>query len=237
MKKAILYLILASGMIYLTIHERGPIYKTYEDAVLAYEKLFDEDNYKLREQLSLSELIYEELTQRLKKEKNCTNHDEALGSTPSWHGFDSSSVSEQNKKTIERLRKHRSEWEFSAGLCYSKKNEYQNIRKANEHFLNAALEGQPRAQVALGLNYRLGNGFESDDKSALHWFMEAANNGDDRGLYWVGICYKEGRGVTANPDLAKQYFVRSYNATNNEEFKVLLDSLIHDSRDVPHLPN
>jgi len=228
--KKILYLTVAIGIIFLTINERGPIYRMYEDLVLSSD---DAGNDELRLELQEMEILAKTLLEKVKKENNCALHDKAVSRFSEWltklENLENSDISPQNKITNERFNKYKPELEFTAGLCYSNKSEYQNISKANEYFLNAALAGQPRAQVALGLNYRLGRGFEKDDNLALHWFTMAAESDNDRGLYWTGMHHKEGRGIAPNPDLARQYFMRSYEITKNEELKALLDSLLNDS--------
>jgi len=65
----------------------------------------------------------------------------------------------------------------------------------------AAESGDPRAQLYLGLNYRLGNGVSKDDSEGVKWFHLAAEQGDAEAHSSLGMIYKNGSdvGVIYNP--------------------------------------
>jgi hypothetical protein len=63
----------------------------------------------------------------------------------------------------------------------------RDLKEAARLFKEAAKQGYPDAQVALGELYDKGEGVAKDEAVALMWFKEAAKNGSSEGLLCEGM--------------------------------------------------
>jgi putative methionine-R-sulfoxide reductase with GAF domain len=68
----------------------------------------------------------------------------------------------------------------------------------------AAKQGDPAAENALGLRYATGEGVKLDEKEAFRWFTKAAEHGNVSAQFRLGSFYWGGRGVPQN--LNEAYF-------------------------------
>jgi TPR repeat protein len=76
----------------------------------------------------------------------------------------------------------------------------------------AAEQGEPRAQLRLGVAYATGNGAPKDGAMAVRWLEAAANSGEAKtskvAAGWLGAVYKNGMGVKANGEEALRWSKR-----------------------------
>jgi TPR repeat protein len=72
-----------------------------------------------------------------------------------------------------------------------------------------AEQGQPQAQIDLGLQYAKGIGVEKDYAAAMQWFQRAAEQGAPRALFLVGLMYERGFGVPRSYDTALDWYRRA----------------------------
>ena len=70
--------------------------------------------------------------------------------------------------------------------------------------LPLAEEGDPQAQVALGVMYSHGQGIGQDFKEAVKWLRLAAKQGNGEAQYNLGAAYGNGQGV--QQDFKKDVF-------------------------------
>lgn len=63
----------------------------------------------------------------------------------------------------------------------------------------AAGQGDPAAQVELGLRYTDGTGVPQDYARAAEWFRQAAMQGNAEGQLELGVMYVNGEGMAENP--------------------------------------
>jgi TPR repeat protein len=69
-----------------------------------------------------------------------------------------------------------------------------------------AQDGDPRAQLNLGLMYLKGQGVPQDYGQALQWYRRAADQGDARAQYNLGLMYHQGQGVPQDYSQAAQWY-------------------------------
>jgi localization factor PodJL len=70
----------------------------------------------------------------------------------------------------------------------------------------AALAGNPRAQLQIGLTYLQGHGVTEDDARAAHWLEASAMSGNAVAQYWLATLFEHGKGETANPNQAMRWY-------------------------------
>ena len=67
-----------------------------------------------------------------------------------------------------------------------------------EAILNAAEQGDAKAQHNLGNKYRHGEGVARDDTEAVKWYRKAAEQGYAEAQFYLGVAYRDGKGVPKN---------------------------------------
>lgn len=67
----------------------------------------------------------------------------------------------------------------------------QNAGKAMELFTRCAVQGNPEAMNALGVQYKTGFGVTPDSQKAVEWFAKAATAGYTKAWYNLGLGYKD----------------------------------------------
>ena len=72
--------------------------------------------------------------------------------------------------------------------------EANDYRSALPPLMEAAKQGDARAQALVGIMYQDGDGVRADDREALKWFSMAAAQGHRASQYAVGSMYEEGEG-------------------------------------------
>jgi TPR repeat protein len=71
-------------------------------------------------------------------------------------------------------------------------------RRYKLEFKEAAENGDPEAQIDLGLAYDFGNGVPQDDKEAVKWWRKAVEQGHTKAQFALGFMYYKGDGVLEN---------------------------------------
>ncbi len=77
--------------------------------------------------------------------------------------------------------------------------------------INAASNGDPRAQNAMGVRYLLGQGVPKDYDKARSLFEKSAAQGNPYAENQLGYMYAAGKGVTQNFETAFQWYQKSAN--------------------------
>ncbi|MGI9241834.1 MAG: C39 family peptidase [Verrucomicrobiales bacterium] len=75
-----------------------------------------------------------------------------------------------------------------------------------EELARAAEDGDPEAELALGMRYRDGEGVARDYQIAIKWYRRCADRGNADGMDNVGFMHLRGWGVPENFDVAAAYF-------------------------------
>ena len=75
----------------------------------------------------------------------------------------------------------------------------QNYEKAAEWYEKAAMAGDPRSMVRLGVLSEAGNGVPKDESKAVSWYQMAAALGNAEGMTNLAVLLRQGRGT--DPDL------------------------------------
>lgn len=68
-----------------------------------------------------------------------------------------------------------------------------------EEMMKKAEDGDPEAQLSIGVAYSGGYGVKKDPKKAFKWYMRAAEQGNREGQLAVAIMYIKGEGVKKDP--------------------------------------
>ena len=76
----------------------------------------------------------------------------------------------------------------------SRSFEANDYRNALPPLMDAAKQGDARAQALLGIMYQDGDGVRADDREAVKWFSLAAAQGHRASEYALGSMYEEGEG-------------------------------------------
>ena len=93
--------------------------------------------------------------------------------------------------------------EFEAGVYEAKKGHYKKALP----FINTAVnEGNPMAQVFLGLMYKNGKGVEQNPGEAFRLFELAAKQEDADGQFNLGSLYDNGIGVVQDRKEAVKWY-------------------------------
>ena len=78
------------------------------------------------------------------------------------------------------------------------KIDLKDSKAAAAWYLEAAKEGDPLAQMALGMLYKDGDGITQDYDQAFRWMKRAADNGQAEAHYELGYFYEEGIGTDSD---------------------------------------
>lgn len=70
-----------------------------------------------------------------------------------------------------------------------------------------AEQGDPRAELAIGRIYHLGQGVEQSDEKALYWFQRAADAGLANAQYYLGVMYATGSGTDVDHAAAARWLL------------------------------
>lgn len=86
-------------------------------------------------------------------------------------------------------------------------NESLNYTKTySEQLLDAAKQGDARAQYYMGLVLENGYGVVANASSAVEWYLKAAEQGYDSAQVNLANCYWEGVGITKNENESMRWF-------------------------------
>jgi len=95
----------------------------------------------------------------------------------------------------------------------------------------AAAQGDPDGQIALGRMYEQGDGFPQNFPEAIRWYMKAAA-ASPRAKHLVGLMYANGRGVSRDRDIALKWIAEA--ATGGcAEAQHMLGSMYARGKGVP----
>jgi uncharacterized protein len=83
-------------------------------------------------------------------------------------------------------------------MYYQGQGVRQNYVEAARWCRKASEQGDPIAQVGLGLAYANGEGVPQDYVEAARWYRKAAEQEDADAQYTLGTMYSDGRGVPQN---------------------------------------
>lgn len=98
-----------------------------------------------------------------------------------------------------------------------------------------AKQGNPRAQVYLGILYERGHAVRKDYKQALVWYQLAAEKGDADAQYFIGSMHEWGRGVPKNKiEADKWYQLASANGNRFAQAKTGNISVANQSATANH---
>lgn len=96
------------------------------------------------------------------------------------------------------------------GLSLSQMAQADNVPHFQET-LQAAEQGDAKAQFNLGGMYAEGKGIPQDYKQAVQWYRKAAEQGEALAQFNLGAMYYNGEGVPQNMAIAKKWFSRACN--------------------------
>ena len=91
----------------------------------------------------------------------------------------------------------------------------------------AAEQGDPNAQLSLGVSYQQGLDGEKDDAKAFYWFKKAAEQGNADALFNVGMCYFFGEGVKMDAQQALYWLEKA--AAQGHEYAAKFAPQIRES--------
>jgi TPR repeat protein len=75
------------------------------------------------------------------------------------------------------------------------------------YFEKAALRGDDRAMLNLGVMYEVGRGVPKDDLQSIRWILDSAESGNTRGQYQLALRFEVGHGMEPNLVLAHMWLV------------------------------
>ena len=170
----------------MTIQDAHKLYneKKYEEAFVAYEKLAHEGNADAQTSLGYMYQTGQAVPQ---------NEIKAI----EWY---EKAIAQEQPYAL-----------FNMALMYANSSELieQDIEKAHELFLRAAVAGVDLAQYEVALMFEQGAGCTQNYSEAAFWYEEAAKRGHMEAFNNLGVLYKEGRGVHQNFQRAFVCFSRA----------------------------
>ncbi len=86
----------------------------------------------------------------------------------------------------------------------------------------AAEQGDPKAQLNLGLMYGLGEGVPEDEREEVKWYRKAANQGLASAQRLMGTAYRQGWGVPQDIQEAIRWFRKAAEQGNGAAFANLV---------------
>lgn len=96
--------------------------------------------------------------------------------------------------------------DFRRGWDAYESGEY---RTALQYWMPLAEQGDPNAQLNVGLMYDAGRGLEVNPVRAVHWYRQSAENGLAAAQYNLGLMYRDGQGVEKDRQLANSWIERA----------------------------
>jgi TPR repeat protein len=97
----------------------------------------------------------------------------------------------------------------------------KDYEQAIKWYRKSAELGYAKAQVALGLCYKEGQGVLGDYKEAVKWFMKSAEQGDAEGQCFLGYSYAIGEGVPQDIDEAVKWWTKAAKQGQKDAIKEL----------------
>jgi TPR repeat protein len=91
------------------------------------------------------------------------------------------------------------------GACYGKVTGQPESRQSVLYIIEAALQGNARAQFNLGWCHQLGEGIHQNSLEAVRWFSKAAEQGFAEAQVGLALCYVSGEGIEKDFDQAVKW--------------------------------
>jgi len=98
---------------------------------------------------------------------------------------------------------------------------------AMQHFLNATKQGDPVAQLDIGVMYERGNGVDQSYAEAAKWYKMAADAGNTNAAINLATMYRTGNGLPKDMDNAVKWY-RTAASQGSTKAKRILESLCDD---------
>lgn len=128
-----------------------------------------------------------------------------------WFGKAAAEGSDVAKKNLESLNKEIEQEHKNSALLSESKTNPQNDYQKN---IEAAENGDPIAQLKIGICYQTGNGIKKDETKALEWYKKSANQGNADAQTCLGLCYGMGLGVAEDFSQAIKWWRKAANQGN-----------------------
>jgi TPR repeat protein len=87
--------------------------------------------------------------------------------------------------------------------------------------LRSALQGDARAEEAVGRSYLYGTGVAADETLALRWFRLSAKKNNAAAIYNIGVLTMNGQGLAADAEEAVRLFQQAAKLNNPDALYVL----------------
>ncbi len=101
-----------------------------------------------------------------------------------------------------------------------------HYQTALDYWLPLAEQGDPNAQLNIGLMYDTGRGLDNDPGQAVYWYRQSAENGLAAAQFNLGLMYRDGQGVEQNAHLANSWLERAA-AQGLQAARALLETGLH----------
>jgi S1-C subfamily serine protease len=95
---------------------------------------------------------------------------------------------------------------FRRGWDAYESGEYKT---ALHYWMPLAEQGDPNAQLNVGLMYDAGRGLDVNPVRAVHWYRQSAENGLAAAQYNLGLMYRDGQGVEKDRQIANNWIERA----------------------------
>jgi len=130
-----------------------------------------------------------------------------------------------NKKIENKLINLANQGDAKAQYDLARRYQRKKPNEALQLFEKSANSGNAKAQLALGIIYKEGNGVEKNPVQAVHWFEQAAEQGLADAQYELGYCHMMGQGIKEDDVKAFNWFEKAAanGSTNAKKFKSLTD--------------
>lgn len=112
---------------------------------------------------------------------------------------------------------------FTRGWNAFESGHYQT---ALDYWLPLAEQGDPNAQLNIGLMYDTGRGLDVDPGQAVYWYRQSAENGLAAAQFNLGLMYRDGQGVEQDTHLANSWLERAA-AQGLQAARALLETGLH----------
>ncbi|MGB5260197.1 MAG: trypsin-like peptidase domain-containing protein [Gammaproteobacteria bacterium] len=112
---------------------------------------------------------------------------------------------------------------FTRGWDAFESGEYHT---ALDYWLPLAKQGDPNAQLNIGLMYDTGRGLAVDTDQAVYWYRQSAENGLAAAQFNLGLMYRDGQGVEQDTQLASSWLERAA-AQGLQAARDLLETGLH----------
>ena len=110
------------------------------------------------------------------------------------------------------------------------------IDERTQKVIDAAGQGDAKAQETLGFYYRVGWKVPKDQTEAIKWYRKAAEQGYAKAQYSLGAMYFDHRGVTSDYPVAIKWFWKAAEQGHAEAYRELSE-MYEAGKGVPKIEN